>query len=409
MTERLRSWLARAANDNVFGWCSQGLTCGISVSDGDQTLTLTLGDRPRVHEGGGGGITLNAATTVWDQVLSPTPPPGYHSFGALLRNPAGPEISGDTLTLAQALAALERLVELARPSEAAFAGFAFAHDPETVSGHRRVLTDGNGATACLHWLEAGKGAPIVFLHTAGADARQYLHQLADLALQKNHSLLAFDMPWHGLSSGENDQETTAGYELTEERYLGWVAAFIEQVAGAPALLVGCSMGASMTLTMAARRPDLLRGAIALEAPLRSPGRKSDLLTDARVSNGFHNPAYVRAMLGPSCPQRQRDEACAIYAQARPGVYKGDLHYYSEEYDGEALASAIKDNRVRIELLTGSYDYSASPDNTRAIAALLDPAQVHFTEMDGLGHFPMIEDPDRFRPHFIMALDRLEAR
>lgn len=409
MTERLESWLARAKDDRVFGWCSRGLTCGISVSDGDRTLTLRLGDKPRVEDRDGGEIALRATPTQWDRVLSATPPPGYHSFGALMRNPDGPEVSGAPLTLAQALAALERLIELARPSEGVFAGFAFAHDPGTVSGHRRVLTDGRGATACLHWLEAGQGAPIVFLHTAGADARQYLHQLADLELQKTHRLLAFDMPWHGLSSGENDRESTAGYELTEASYLGWVSAFIEQVAGGPALLVGCSMGASMALTMAARRPDLLHGAIALEAPLRSPGRKSDLLTDARVSNGFHNPAYVRAMLGPSCPQKQRDEACAIYAQGRPGVYMGDLHYYSEEYDGEALAPAIRESGVRIELLTGRYDYSASPENTRTIAALLDPAKVRFIEMDGLGHFPMIEDPDRFRPHFITALNRLEAR
>lgn len=409
MSERLRSWLTRAAEDPVFRWSARGLNCAISVEEDGERATLRLGEAPMVSGDGPGDITLAGDADLWDRVITELPPPGCHSFGALLRNPAGPTITGDPVLIAQCLAALERLVELARPGETPFTGFDFPHDPATVLGHRRRIAGPGGAQAVLHWLEAGRGTPVLFLHTAGADARQFFHQVADTGLQSGHRLLAFDMPWHGLSSGEDDRETTADYRLTEAAYLGWVSAFIETVAGEPVILVGCSMGASIAMAMAAHRPDLLRGVIALEAPLRSPGRKSDLLTDARIANGLHNPAYVRAMLGPACPQRQRDEACAIYAQGRPGVYMGDLHYYSEEYDGAALAPAIRDGGVNIELLTGSYDYSASPDNTRGLARLLDPAQVTFHEMEGLGHFPMIEDPARFRDHFLPALARLDAR
>lgn len=408
MTGRLHDWLSRAATDPVFRFSARGLDCTISVAEPGTGAALQLGPDPQLRPEAKGDITLSAGAEVWDRVLSALPPPGYHSFGALLRKSDGPVITGDPVLMAQSLAALERLIELARPDATPFCGFGFPHDPATVVGHRRQITGPGGHRATLHWLEAGQGTPVVFLHTAGADARQFQHQVADTELQANHRLLAFDMPWHGLSSGEDDCETTADYLLTEAAYLGWVSAFIEAVAGEPVILVGCSMGAAISMAMAAHRPDLLRGVIALEAPLRSPGRKSDLLTDARVANGLHNPAYVRAMLGPACPQRQRDEACAIYAQARPGVYMGDLHYYSEEYDGAALAPAIRDGAVKIELLTGSYDYSASPENTRSLARLLDPAKVTFTEMEGLGHFPMIEDPDRFRDHFLPALTRLET-
>ena len=409
MKDRLEAWLDTAAADPVFRFASRGLTGGITlIADGAAT-TLHLGEAPRVADGPGGTITIEATGALWQQVMRADPPPGRHSFGALLRRDDGPAITADPLDLAQALAALERLIELARPGDIAFAGFDYPHDPATVTGHRRVLRGPDGAEALIHWLESGRGRPVVFLHTAGADARQFLHQLADTELQKRHRLMAFDMPWHGLSGGENGVEETSGYRLTEAGYLGWVSRFIEEVAGEPVTLVGCSMGASITLGMAAHRPELLTGAIALEAPLRSPGRKSPLLADARVANGLHNPAYVRAMLGPTCPQRFRDEACAIYAQGRPGVYMGDLHYYSEEYDGAALAPGVREGKCRIELLTGSYDYSASPENTRALAALLDPAQVTFTEMAGLGHFPMIEDPVRFRPHLLAALERLETR
>ncbi|SFD96061.1 Pimeloyl-ACP methyl ester carboxylesterase [Sulfitobacter brevis] len=409
MTDQIKNWLQQAAEDTIFCWSCRGLDLPLTLRIADQSWTLHLCEEPLFLDTHGGGITLEAPMALWAEVLRADPAPGLHSFGALIRNEQGPAVTGSPVALAQALAALERLIELARPAPTPYTGFNFLHDVSNVTSRHRVVALPDGTFARLHYMEAGQGTPVVFLHTAGADARQFLHQLADTKLQKNHRLLAFDMPWHGLSSGADNVETTAQYKLTEARYLQWVVAFIDEIVQEPVILVGCSMGASMALTVAAQRPDLLRGVVALEAPLISPGRKSELLTDARIADSQHNPAYVRAMLGPGCPQKQRDEACAIYAQARPGVYMGDLGYYSEEYDGKRLAPALRTCGVPIELLTGSYDYSASPANTRQLLNEIGGSTATFHEMDGLGHFPMIEDPDRFRPHFCAALARIEER
>lgn len=409
MTDQIKNWLQQAVEDTIFCWSCRGLDLPLTLRIADQSWTLHLCEKPRFLDTHGGGITLEAPMALWAEVLRVDPAPGLHSFGALIRNERGPAVTGSPIALAQALAALERLIELARPAPTPFTGFNFLHDVSNVTSRHRVVALPDGTFARLHYMEAGQGWPVVFLHTAGADARQFLHQLADTKLQKNHRLLAFDMPWHGLSSGADNVETTAQYKLTEARYLQWVVAFIDEIVQEPVILVGCSMGASMALTVAAQRPDLLRGAVALEAPLTSPGRKSELLTDARIADSQHNPAYVRAMLGPNCPQKQRDEACAIYTQARPGVYMGDLGYYSEEYDGKRLAPALRTCGVPIELLTGSYDYSASPANTQQLLNEIGSNTATFHEMDGLGHFPMIEDPDRFRPHFCAALARIEER
>ncbi|MDF1749548.1 MAG: alpha/beta hydrolase [Alphaproteobacteria bacterium] len=406
MTDPLVSWLTRAAADPIFGWHCRGLDMPLTIRSGSNVATIHLSGTPYLGGGGAGGIVIEAPEDLWSQVLCANPKPGFHSFGALIRNPDGFKTIGDPVHWAQALAALERLIEMARPEPPAFRGFGFDHAPDSVTGHHRWLTLPDGTGAQIHWIEAGQGSPVVMLHTAGADSRQFFHQVADSALQQQHRLLAFDLPWHGLSSGEDNVETTAGYRLTEARYIAWVSAFAEQVVRAPILLVGCSMGASMALTMAAKRPDLIQGVLALEAPLSSPGRMSDLLTDARIADSQHNPAYVRAMLGPQCPQKQRDEACAIYSQARPGVYMGDLAYYSNEYDGKRIAPALRTSEIPIQLLTGSYDYSASPANTQALMSEIGSENVRFQEMEGLGHFPMIEDPDRFRPHFLAALAQL---
>ena len=54
----------------------------------------------------------------------------------------------------------------------------------------------------LYFEEAGpaNGIPLVCLHTAGADNRQFRHLLGDPEVTKRFRVLAFDMPWHGKSS-----------------------------------------------------------------------------------------------------------------------------------------------------------------------------------------------------------------
>lgn len=412
MTLDLNAWAARAVADTIFGWHCRGLSLVLRLRTPDSSVGVLLCEAPRLltaQECTQTDILIEGRQEAYDQIGSANPPPGSHSFGALLRHDTGIAISSEPLKQAQSLAALERLIELARPERPYFKGYGFDHDETAVMGHRKRLRTSCNRDASIHYLEAGRGVPIVFLHTAGADSRQYLHQLADCELRASYRMLAFDMPWHGLSSGEGNHEFTAGYQLTEKAYLDWCANFVEQVAGGPAIIIGCSMGAAIALTLTARRPDLVLGCIALEAPMTAPGRRSELLTDARIADSQHNPAYVRAMLGPNCPQRQRDEACAIYAQARPGIYMGDLAYYSNEYDGARIAAPLARSGRPVALLTGSYDYSASPANTRELHDAVNSDNVTFTEMPELGHFPMIEDPTRFRPHLLMALKRLGDR
>lgn len=409
MPPEAAGWLARAAADAQFAWLCRGLSLRLSVAVDGVRDGLLLCAEPRRLEAGelaSPDIALSAPLSAWNEVFRAAPRPGYQSFGAWLRHDTGIAVRAEPVVQAQALAALERLVELARPA-AELAAPETARDEAAIAGRRRMA--GNGRAECLlHWLQAGDGVPLLFLHTAGADSRQYLHQLADVELQRGYRMFAFDMPWHGQSGGVGGAEAPGPYRLTAEDYRQWCVTFIEDIVGEAVILAGCSMGAAMALTVTADRPDLVRGCIALEAPMRAPGRRSELLADARIANGWHNPAYVRALLSPTAPQRFRDQACAIYAQARPGIYMGDLAYYSDEYDGAAIAGALKAGGRPIALLTGSYDYSASPDNTRDLVAAIDGDNVRFTEMRGLGHFPMIEDPDGFRPHLMAALHHMAA-
>lgn len=72
-----------------------------------------------------------------------------------------------------------------------------------------------------------------------------------------------------------------------------------------------------------------------------------------------------------------------------------------------VAPKIDTARVPVHLMTGEYDYSATPDDGARLASLI--AGSTFERMEGLGHFPMVEDPDRVRGLLERAVERCLSR
>ena len=56
------------------------------------------------------------------------------------------------------------------------------------------------------------------------------------------------------------------------------------------------------------------------------------------------------------------------------------------------------------LLTGEYDFSCTPEDTRRTAAAISGASVVI--MEQLGHFPMSENPDQFRRYIAPVLGEI---
>jgi len=82
-----------------------------------------------------------------------------------------------------------------------------------------------------------------------------------------------------------------------------------------------------------------------------------------------------------------------YMQGGPGVFTGDLHFYQVEGDVRDRIGEIDTSLCPLYLLTGEYDYSASPLDAQAVVDRVRGAKL--TVMKGLGHFPMSEDPEAF--------------
>ena len=83
------------------------------------------------------------------------------------------------------------------------------HDP--IVG-RYVYVQCEGKTYRTYYEEHGESIPLVCLHTAGTDGRQYRHQLCDPEITANFRVIVFDLPWHGKSLPPSD------FYLKEDEY-----------------------------------------------------------------------------------------------------------------------------------------------------------------------------------------------
>src|ERR671930_650314 len=104
-----------------------------------------------------------------------------------------------------------------------------------------------------------------------------------------------------------------------------------------------------------------------------------------VHGGEVCAGVVSGLISPTAPEAERWETLWHYMQSGPGVFKGDLHFYKVDGDIRGRVAQIDTKRCPLFLLSGEYDYSCTPEETRAVGRSIPGAEV--TIMNGLGNFP----------------------
>ena len=276
---------------------------------------------------------------------------------------------------------------------------------EPITG-RYVRFEIEGEPCRVYFEEAGEGIPLVCLHTAGADGRQFRHMMLDEAITSHYRVLAFDMPWHGKSyppEGASGRE----YRLTTDLYVASVRAFCAALELERPVVMGCSIGGRIVLQLAARHGGEFRALIGLEAAdFQQPWYDTAWLNRPDVHGGEVCAALVSGLVAPQSPARFRDETLWQYKQGGPGIFKGDLYFYRVDGDLRGKLTGIDARRCPLYLLTGEYDFSCTPEDTLRTAASIPGSQV--TVMKEVGHFPMSENPAQFRRYILPVLDEIRA-
>lgn len=272
---------------------------------------------------------------------------------------------------------------------------------------RYIHMEVHGVRYRVYYEEAGEGIPLVCLHTAGSDGRQYRGLLNDEAVTKAFRVIVFDLPFHGKSSPPQGYQL-GQYRLTTDLYVDTVMALVSALRLHQPVVMGCSIGGRAVLHLMLRHGAKMRAAIGLQTalyaddPLRAQKNETEFLHRPDVNAQEAVAGLVSGLIAPQSPEADRWETLWHYMQAGPGVFVGDIHYYKESGDlRNRSVSASETGDCPLYLLTGEYDYSASPEMTREVLRQFPHAT--FSVMSKLGHFPMSENYHHFREYLLPVL------
>ncbi len=277
-----------------------------------------------------------------------------------------------------------------------------ASKESTVGGY--VHFDIDGLNHRVYFETAGTGQPLLCLHTAGSDTRQFRGLLNSPEITRNHQVICFDMPFHGKSSPPEGWHLRE-YQLTSQLYVDMILGFMQAMEIERPIGMGCSIGGRVVLHLALKAPTKFKALIGLQSGAHvAPYYDLQWLHRPDVHGGEVCAGIVSGLIGPQAPAKDRWETLWHYMQSGPGVFKGDLHFYKAEGDLRGLVQQIDTTLCPVYLLTGEYDYSCTPEDSQQLADLIAGAKL--TIMRDMGHFPMSEDPQKFISHLMPVLDEI---
>jgi pimeloyl-ACP methyl ester carboxylesterase len=401
--------------DGEFGLSARDWTGGLRFQNDTTTLAIRIDDgEPSADrtEAASAPITLRASDEIWTALLAPLPPRFMNDIWPLIQ--AGlMHQTGDSLTFAQYLPAIARAVELMRPPSAQISGGLMEAAPSGTYDSpvgRYIHLDLEGQTYRVYFEEAGSGIPMLLQHTAGCHGSQWRHLFECKEITDHFRLIAYDLPFHGKSIPPVGPKWWASqYKLTGSFLRSVPLVLSHALKLDRPVFMGCSVGGMLALDLARHHADEFRAVISLEGALKvdfdvdNPALRP--FSHPQVSNE-HKARVMDALMCPASPEAYRKETTQVYAAAWPPVFIGDLNYYMSDYDLRSEASKIDTSKVGVHILSGEYDWSGSMEKGKEAHESI--AGSTWNGMEGVGHFPMTENPKKFLEYLLPVLENLRA-
>ena len=188
--------------------------------------------------------------------------------------------------------------------------------------------------------------------------------------------------------------------------MGAIREFIKALKLDKPIVCGASMAGQVAVACAIRADEVGCGGT---IPLQG----CDFLTMDRqfndkspvVNQSLFNPDWIYGMMSPKSPAVNRLLIWHMYSGQAYGIFHGDLDFYFGGFDARSRVGKIDVKKCPIYFLTGEYDWSTTPDMSKATAEKIKGANM--SSMEGLGHFPATENPSLFVPHLLKAIEWIQ--
>jgi pimeloyl-ACP methyl ester carboxylesterase len=250
----------------------------------------------------------------------------------------------------------------------------------------RVTVDG----ARIGFSEAGRGDAMVFLIGFGLDRGGWNLQLKHFG--ERARVLAPDPRGTGASTDPEEGE------LTVERLARDVVALLDARGLARADVVGSSLGSAVALEVALLAPERVRRLVLLSPALEPDARLAAALdsfcrvTDPELRLRVMAPWLFGPRFLADAERAERTQRAMIGAARR--IPERTLRRQAAALGSwlGSRADALAKVAAPALLVVGSDDVLTGPEQARALAGALPAARLEVLE--GVGHAPMVEDPER---------------
>lgn len=262
------------------------------------------------------------------------------------------------------------------------------------------------------WSSAPRhGLPVLFIHGYGALIDHWRPIMRDVA--RAHSFFALDLYGFGYSARPSGPPS-------KERWSAQVAAFINDVVGAPAVVVGHSMGGVVATELARSHGELVRALVLVNSsgmqPYERPLTPTDRLmldmlgaplVGETVAGLFANEWAVRQGLLASYHRKERVTPELVRTFSGPVERYGTGSYLAATRNAANLVIELKPGEYAgpALLIWGAEDRSIPPSDAAAIRRLALP-QAELALLPDSGHCPFDETPAAFLDALLPWLDRL---
>jgi pimeloyl-ACP methyl ester carboxylesterase len=244
----------------------------------------------------------------------------------------------------------------------------------------------------LAYRDVGTGTPVVLLHSGFADHRVFDDQLPSLAA--DFRVITPDIRGHGFSANASGPF----------RWADDLAGLLRHLDLGPAVLVGLSMGAAVATDTALEHPELVRALVVSGAGtsafeytdphlLEHQAHAAQLLATGDIAGwldqftqGVAGPRRTVGEVAPSVIRRLRELTAHTISKHTPG----EKDWYVPLADPWPRVSKLD---MPVLAIHGAADWPDSIAMAERFAQTVPNGRS--VTIEGVGHYPNMEKPDRF--------------
>jgi pimeloyl-ACP methyl ester carboxylesterase len=247
----------------------------------------------------------------------------------------------------------------------------------------------------IYYRSVSSGEPaVVLVHCWGGSSDEWTDSIPPLAA--THRVIALDLAGHGRSGKGRSSWTVPSFVAD-------IRAVLDHLGVARAILVGHSMSGPITIEAAVEMPDRVLGVVPIDT-LQDVGKPAETEEDAK---------FFAAMRTSFAPTVEKLIRTLVPKSADPKVIARILAF--ELANDPAIAIPILENnwrfptkdafaKVKVPII--AINANLFPTNTEGNRALAPQFEVRLIE--GVGHWPMLEAPERFNVLLTRAVADITA-